>query len=180
MTRDEVISANPITDFVRSRDHELKRAGENFVTCGCPVTQHKSGHRPVMIYTTTQSWSCHDCKIGGTVIDWVMIGENVTAAEAMRMLSGGNNGSSKIVATYDYTDEAGKLLFQCVRYQPKDFRQRQPDGKGGWIWNLEGVRRVLYRLPEVLKSKTVCVAEGEKDCDNLCALGFLSALAFLP
>ncbi|HEX3280679.1 MAG TPA: CHC2 zinc finger domain-containing protein [Pyrinomonadaceae bacterium] len=90
-TRDEVISANPITDFVRSRDHELKPAGENFVTCGCPVTQHKRSHRPVMIYPKTQSWSGHDCKIGGTVIDWLMHKKNVTAAEAMRELAGGLN-----------------------------------------------------------------------------------------
>jgi hypothetical protein len=44
MSRDEIISQNPIADFVRNRGHELKRAGDNFVTGGCPVTQHKSGH----------------------------------------------------------------------------------------------------------------------------------------
>src|SRR5262245_34599145 len=55
-----------------------------------------------------------------------------------------------IVATYDYLDEDGRLLFQVVRYSDKSFKQRQPDGKGGWIWNLKGVRRVLYRLPELL------------------------------
>ena len=32
MTREEIIAANPIVDFVRSRGHELKPAGENFVT----------------------------------------------------------------------------------------------------------------------------------------------------
>src|ERR1041385_7860308 len=96
MSRDEVLTANPIADFVQSRGHELKQAGENFVTSGCPETQHKRGHRPVMIYPKTQSWSCHDCKIGGTVIDWVMIGENVTAAEAMRMLGGGRNGNKPV------------------------------------------------------------------------------------
>jgi hypothetical protein len=81
------------------------------------------------------------------VIEWVMLEQNVTAAGAMRILTRGNNTAAQIVATYDYTDEAGKLLFQTVRYQPKDFAQRQPDGKGGWIWNLKGARRVLYRQP---------------------------------
>ena len=33
----------------------------------------------------------------------------------------------RIVATYDYTDENGTLLYQVVRYDPKDFRQRRPD-----------------------------------------------------
>ena len=106
--------------------------------------------------------------------DWVMIERNVTAADAMRILGGGNNSSPELVATYDYTDESGNLLYQTCRYQPKDFRQRRPDGKGGWINNLQGVRRVLYRLPEVLKAQTVCVPEGEKDCDNLAKFGFVA------
>lgn len=42
------------------------------------------------------------------------------------------SGRPRIVATYDYTDEAGTLLYQSVRYDPKDFKQRRPDGKGGW------------------------------------------------
>ena len=96
MTRDEVIASNAIVDFVRDRGHELKRASENFVTNGCPVKQHKRGHRPVMIYPKTQSWTCHDCKVGGTVIDWVMHEKNVTAAEAMRELAGGLNGSEPV------------------------------------------------------------------------------------
>ena len=42
-------------------------------------------------------------------------------------------GPGKIVATYDYTDLDGTVLYQGVRYEPKDFRQRRPDGNGGWI-----------------------------------------------
>src|SRR5260370_27954879 len=49
-----------------------------------------------------------------------------------------------IKALYDYTDEKGNLLFQTVRYEPKDFKQRRPDGNGGWTWKLGDVRRVLY------------------------------------
>ena len=60
------------------------------------------------------------------------------------------NSPRRIVAEYDYTDEGGNLLFQAVRYEPKDFDQRQSDGKGDWIWNLKDVRRVLYRLAELM------------------------------
>ena len=60
-----------------------------------------------------------------------------------------NGGERRhIVAEYNYTDEAGKLLFQVVRYVPKGFAQRRPDGNGGWVWGLGDTRRVLYRLPE--------------------------------
>ena len=73
----------------------------------------------------------------------------------------------EIVATYDYTDETGKLLFQTVRFRPKDFRQRHPNGKGGWIWTLRGVKMVPYRLPEVLQAPAVFIVEGEKDVETL-------------
>jgi putative DNA primase/helicase len=81
----------------------------------------------------------------------------------------------EIVATYPYTDEGGELLFQVVRFQPKDFRQRRPDGRGGWIWNLHGTRRVIYRLPAVLEAvkaeRRIYVVEGEKDVHALERLG---------
>lgn len=85
-----------------------------------------------------------------------------------------SSGPRKIVKTYDYTDAAGNVLYQVVRYWPKDFLQRRPNGNGGWIWNLKGVPRVLYRLPEVAKASEICFCEGEKDCDNLSTLGFVA------
>jgi RecA-family ATPase len=77
-----------------------------------------------------------------------------------------------VEATYDYRDESGVLRYQVVRLKPKSFRQRRPDGNGGWIPNLEGVRRVLYRLPEILRYPhgTVFVCEGEKDADRVASL----------
>lgn len=77
----------------------------------------------------------------------------------------------KIVKTYDYTDERGNFLFQVVRYEPKGFSQRRPSeaGNGNWEWNLQGVRRVLYRLPELLAAElaeTVFIFEGEEDVDR--------------
>src|SRR5580693_393734 len=82
----------------------------------------------------------------------------------------------RIVATYDYTDEAGQLLYQAVRMDPKDFRQRRPNGNGGWVWKLKGVRPVLYRLPAVLRrgTETVFVCEGEKDVHAIEGLGLLA------
>jgi RecA-family ATPase len=76
---------------------------------------------------------------------------------------------TNIVKTYDYTDEAGKVLYQACRLEPKSFRQRRPDGNGGWVWSLNGVRRVPYRLPGLIKYNfgTVFFCEGEKDTDRL-------------
>jgi hypothetical protein len=93
--------------------------------------------------------------------------------------SGKHAGSSKpeIVATYDYRDEQGDLLYQVVRYDPKDFRQRKPKPGGGWEWKIGNVRRVLYRLPQLLAAvltAIVFIVEGEKDVDNLVKRGLVA------
>ncbi|MHB8894153.1 MAG: AAA family ATPase [Candidatus Geothermincolia bacterium] len=81
-----------------------------------------------------------------------------------------------IVATYQYRDESGALLFESVRFNPKDFRQRRPtkDGKD-WVWNLKDVRLVPYRLPELIaavgEGKTIYIVEGEKDVETLRSWG---------
>ena len=85
--------------------------------------------------------------------------------------------AERIVATYDYHDARGELLYQCVRFEPKDFRQRRPDGNGGWAWKINGAARVLYRLPQLLAAPAdqwVFVVEGEKDADNLAAAGLVA------
>jgi hypothetical protein len=89
----------------------------------------------------------------------------------------------KAVAHYDYVDEAGALIFQVVRFEPKAFRQRRRPQPGddpakiydGWVYSARGVRQVPYRLPEVTEAialdHTVYIVEGEKDADNLIKQG---------
>ncbi|WP_206442950.1 hypothetical protein [Candidatus Protofrankia californiensis] len=80
----------------------------------------------------------------------------------------------QIVASYRYVDEQGTLLFTVHRFEPKTFRQQAADG----AWRMKGVRRVLYRLPEVLAAiadgRPVYVVEGEKDADRLASLGHVA------
>ncbi len=85
----------------------------------------------------------------------------------------------KFIASYDYQDANGTLLFQKVRYEEpggrKTFRQRKPDGVGGWLYQLGETPKVLYNLPEVIKAKEgsqpIWVVEGEKDCDTITRMG---------
>lgn len=83
----------------------------------------------------------------------------------------------QVVAEYPYVDEQGTLLLTVKRLEPgydgerKTFRQYAADGKP----KVAGIRRVLYRLPEVINEArsggTVFIVEGEKDADNLAAIG---------
>lgn len=90
-------------------------------------------------------------------------------------------GKLTLIATYDYRDAEGNLLFQKQRFideqGKKTFRQRRLDKETGeWSYQLGEVPRVLYRLPEVAaavaQGKPIWVVEGEKDADTLVELGF--------
>lgn len=78
----------------------------------------------------------------------------------------------RIRSTYPYYDAEGTLVFEVVRYDPKGFAQRVPDGKGGWTWSLKGVDwRPLYMLPQIRRAiergERVFLTEGEKDAEAL-------------
>lgn len=137
------------------------------------------------IDVTAGRWYDHEADEGGGVLDLVERETKLHGPARLEWLKQqgflfdtheGNGGlpvgRPTIVATYDYRDENGALLFQVVRFEPKDFRQRRPDGDG-WAWSVKGVRRVPYRLPELLETgdRVVFIVEGEKSVDRLRTLG---------
>ena len=83
---------------------------------------------------------------------------------------------ARVVATYPYYDADGTLLFEKLRYEPKTFKIRDASGR----WGLNGAEPVLYRLPELLAAPDapVWLCEGEKDADNLAALGLVATTNF--
>jgi hypothetical protein len=95
--------------------------------------------------------------------------EQVVAAVGMRMADLGP--ATNIVATYPYHDERGAFLYENVRLSPKSFRLRRLNAKGEWVWKMADVRRVPYRLSELQAQRLVLLMEGEKDADNVAALG---------
>ena len=110
-------------------------SGNTKTTCPkCSDTRINKDNLCLSVNVDKGTWFCHHCEWKGSVRN-----------------GNGDKGKSKIVAVYDYPDENGKLLYQSVRFIPKSFRQRRSDGSGGWIWDLKGVRRVPYRLPELLR-----------------------------
>jgi len=126
-------------------------------------------------------WICDSCRAGGGVID---LAEKVGVDRPRTELHNSPSPAlprvegSQIVAEYDYTDEEGTTLFQAVRFADKRFSQRAPDGRLGWTYKLDGVRRVLYSLPFVRSTAQagwrVYVVEGEKDADALNARGLVA------
>lgn len=167
-----------IETYFRVRVPSLKRDGREW-RGPCPL--HDGKHDSFAVNPDTGQAYCHSkCGRGWDLLGLEMALTSSDGKVALRQILGiigrisvHRNGGhrSQIVETYDYRDEALTLLYQVVRYHPKGFKQRRPDDRGGWVWNLDGVSRVLYRLPEVIKADTVYLVEGEKDADTLCKWG---------
>ncbi len=132
----------------------------------CPA--HEDRNRSLSVRASEDGTILLKCHAGCNV-KAVVEALNLTMADLFPD-TGPKTTRGAIVKTYDYADEDGRLLYQAVRFEPKKFRQRRPDGKGGWVWDLKGVRRVLYQLPNIVAApadQAVFVVEGEKDADRL-------------
>jgi hypothetical protein len=83
-------------------------------------------------------------------------------------------------AVYTYVDAHGQVIYEVLRTADKDFSQRRPDPSKpkGWAWNLQGVSRLPYRLPDLIAAvddgKTIYIVEGEKDVETMFAHGFVA------
>lgn len=151
-------------------------------------------HRPSASWNEAKgTYYCHVCKAKGNAKDLAKL----LALSRNGNSNGNGNGAAptptlkqalekvartqwRVVKAYTYTDADRKPLYQVCRLAPlegesKPFRQRRPDGRGGWVWGIKGVTRVLYYLSIVLAAVRdrvpVHIVEGEKDADNLMALG---------
>ena len=202
-TRPQILAENRLENVLEARGVVLHGEG-NERSCKCQF--HEDGTASMSVNIEKQVWTCYGCGAGGSVIDYLARADGVSVGDVLNRLGStgapyrGNghkndNGNGKpkieapapqageIVATYDYVDQMGRLVYQVCRIQKpnpakpsgydKTFRQRQPDGKGGWIWKMDGVTLVLYRLNEIAnpKNEFPWIVEGEKDVETLRAIG---------
>jgi putative DNA primase/helicase len=139
------------------------KSGDGYVVC-CPA---HDDHTP--------SLSVRDGHDGRIVVKCHAGCEQtvvIASLKALGLWPDSERRMNKIVATYDYTTAAGNMLYQVVRFEPKDFRPRYPDGAGGWVWK-KHPDQVLYHLREVLENPIIFVVEGEKDVEGLREHGFV-------
>ncbi len=78
---------------------------------------------------------------------------------------------SRIVDRYEYCAADGRVVYRVVRFEPKTFRPQRLDASGEWIWGMQGVEPLIYRLPQVISAvgagDPVWVTEGEADVHAL-------------
>jgi putative DNA primase/helicase len=143
---------------------------------GQPTERHRDNIRfgargSKSVRPSTSEWFDHEANDGGGYKAlWAL------ARPGQPLPSAATNGQTppwlNIDVAYDYHLADGTLAYQVVRTitgEPR-FLQRRPNGTGKWTWNLTGIKRVPYHLPELTEAapgSIVFVAEGEKDVDRL-------------
>lgn len=144
-----------------------RRSGER-ITARCPAHDDRSPSLSVARGNTRDIVvHCH----AGCASDAVMHALDVTWTD----LSDSHKPDDTMSATYEYCDAQGRPIYRVVRSPGKKFWQQHLTPNGEWLAGLNGVPRVLYRLPEVLRAvsagETVWICEGEKDVDRVRAEG---------
>jgi putative DNA primase/helicase len=158
-------------DDVLGRLDGVRRSGNGWVA-RCPG--HDDSHASLSVSTGHDGRPLLFCHAGCDFEDVArkLDGGAVFSRNSTNTLSA-RPVERKLVCSYPYKDESGTVLFYVDRFEPKDFRPRLPDGSR----TLNGARRVLYRLPELLVAdpmEPVMLVEGEKDADTLAANGFVA------
>jgi hypothetical protein len=166
-------------DFYSKYLQGTKKIGGEEYQALCPF--HEDSNPSFNFNNETGKYFCHGCGKGGNGFHFFArthaLSDRRDFPKVLRGIASDfgipwEEKERKLSRVYDYKDAAGKLVHQTLRYEPKEFKQRRPDGRGKWIWDLRNIQPVLYRLPDVLKAQEVLLVEGEKDVDNLMAIGF--------
>lgn len=175
-----------LDDIVRRlADHRIKPAGDGRWMSQCP--SHADSTPSLSIGRGTGGKALVYCHGGCTT-------EAVLSALGMELgdLFDGDDRKNAVetqpperwpvTATYTYQNLNGTPRYRVLRKTSQDsgnktFRQeRLVDGK--WLPGMDDVERVLYHMPRLvdpeLVDETVFLAEGERDAENLIAIGLLA------
>ena len=172
--------------------------------------KHFPDNSGLFVNVQKNKWYSHGNSTGGDAVSLIKFatGSDFKGAVAWLRSRGYLSEQAKpqkrVTTQYDYVKEDCEFLYQVVRYEPKDFRQRRLHGKN-WAWGLKegtyqrssfggdwyrlngpapklgwetselpSVTPVPYRLPDLLLNSEaqVLIVGGEKDVDNLRAIGF--------
>ena len=133
------------------------------------------------------TWFDFETNEGGGCVDLVRMNEGSTIASNIPEILERKFGIQRqaqqslqparfMSAVYDYIDDQGEVRYQVRRFEPKTFRQCRPDGKGGWLFNMDGVEALPYNLHHMITNPDapVFIVEGEKAAQRLSKLGLVA------
>ena len=176
---DPTLTAAARAEALAQRCDQARQHGTTWQAC-CPAHDDTTPSLSITPTGTKVLLKCH----AGCPPHSIVAALGLTMADLFtepRVSRGRSPQLGRVEAVYSYVDHAGTIVHETVRYRQPDgsktFRQTQPHPTkpGEVLWHLNGVTRVLYRLPAVLTAiqagQPVYIVEGEKDADTLGQLG---------
>ena len=143
----------------------------NGITALCPCPSHADKHPSFSASYNHEGISVHCFK----ECTFEEIVSSLGMEEGQFFASNKKHTPKRVIQDiYRYEDKDAVHVMDVVRFEPKDFRPRRPDGE----LSLKGITRVPYRLPQLLsgikEGREIIILEGEKDCDNAEKLGLVA------
>jgi 5S rRNA maturation endonuclease (ribonuclease M5) len=149
------------------------------ITICCPF--HDDSTPSCSVSPNKRCFYCFGCKEKGTLTQLAMKLRGISKGEAIQQRAAVaqlqveyHDPDSKAEAIYSYRDSQGNLVKQVLRYPGKKFAQRQYT-PSGLVWDIRGVKPLLYNLPNLEFARTIVITEGEKDADRVTNLKLLDA-----
>jgi hypothetical protein len=175
---DFLMGSGPLSPELRDLADMLRSGDFDEEVTHCPAHED---HNPSLAITATDDRTLVHCRAGCSTAD-VLTALGLTYADLYAPEPEGPSSGPHGVpeglpvpypkqCTYTWVNENKTPLFTTHRTPGKSFPVMSANGTSG----LNGTRRVLYRLPEVLAAVKaggeIHVAEGEKDADALAIAG---------
>ncbi|HHT9117104.1 MAG TPA: AAA family ATPase [Candidatus Hypogeohydataceae bacterium YC38] len=181
MQKEAVLEKLNFGDFYRSYLPSLKGNGGIETKALCPF--HDDNTPSLSINLKNGLWRCFACGAKGDAFTFRQKFENITFKDALEKTGREvgveeNNGRGRIVATYNYTDTTGKVLYRKHRIEPgpggrgKTFKFEHEENDK-WVSG-RGYEAVPYNLPALAKATYAIVVEGEGKVDLLKGWGLIS------
>lgn len=181
----------PIYSKVFGRLQKVRCSESGAWSCLCPAHEDRTPSMTLRVGDTgCLLIKCHRNNGDGCSLGDILAAIDCTTADVFPEREERQAHRNRTEATYDYRDEGGVMLFQVSRYRDKDgfkrYFQRRPnpdhDAKEPFLYDMKDVRRVLYRLPELIAAKAsasangrkavVMVVEGERCVEAIRTLGY--------
>jgi hypothetical protein len=175
---EQIRAANRVEQvFHEETGRELRRAGKEM--CGlCPF--HDDHNPSLYVNPAKQVWNCRSCGAAGDVFRFVMLHKGLDFNGALTDLAerrGMRPQPREATTEYVYQHRDGRPAYVIKRAPGKLFSTWRVNEDGSLAGGLDGVPRLLYRLPNLHAApgdETRFVAEGEMDCDTLHVQGLVA------
>ncbi|HHT9138583.1 MAG TPA: DUF3987 domain-containing protein [Candidatus Wunengus sp. YC60] len=181
MNKQHVLDKINFADFYQELIPSLKINGKPEALGLCCF--HNDHNPSLSVNVETGLFRCFSCGIKGDVFTFYQKFKDTDFPTALKeiaeMVNIGTDVKPQVVATFQYADEAGNVLYTKERIEPgrngrsKEFVFKHMKGDR-WVLG-RGCEPVLYRLPEIIKSTYCFVVEGEAKADLLTNWGFVAA-----